>query len=119
MPVERRGLSSRTRQEVARAGRLVMSLAPPPKVQKLQAALHAKAKRSPDYRFYALYDKLYRADVLWHAYRCCLVNEGATGVDGKTFQDIKAYGEDRGVEALAEEPRTTTYRPQPRRRGGI
>ena len=93
-----------------------MSLAPPPKVQKLQAALHAKAKRSPDYRFYALYDKLYRADVLWHAYRCCLVNEGAPGVDGKTFQDIKAYGEDRWLDELAEELRTKTYRPQPVRR---
>ena len=96
-----------------------MSLAPPPKVQKLQAALHAKAKRSPDYRFYALYDKLYRADVLWHAYRCCLVNEGAPGVDGKTFQDIKAYGEDRWLDELAEELRTKTYRPQPVRRGYI
>jgi RNA-directed DNA polymerase len=93
-----------------------MSLTPPPKVQKLQAALHAKAKRSPDYRFYALYDKLYRADVLWHAYRCCLVNEGAPGVDGTTFEDIEAYGEKRWLDELAEELRTKTYRPQPVRR---
>ena len=48
-----------------------MSLVPPPKVGKLQKTLHAKAKGSPGYRFYALYDKVYRADVLWHAYRIC------------------------------------------------
>ena len=48
-----------------------MSLVPPTKVGQLQDALHAKAKESPNYRFYALYDKVYRADVLWHAYRIC------------------------------------------------
>ena len=52
-----------------RAGRLAMSLLPPPKVQKLQEALHAKAKGAPTYRFYALYDKVYRKDVLEWAYR--------------------------------------------------
>ena len=53
-----------------------MSLAPPTKVGQLQDALHAKAKESPNYRFYALYDKVYRADVLWHAYRVCQFNDG-------------------------------------------
>ena len=69
-----------------------MSLTPPPKVQKLQAALHAKAKSSPGYRFYALYDKVYRKDVLWVAHRGCLANRGAAGVNGQTFEDIEEYG---------------------------
>ena len=69
-----------------------VSLPPPAKVQKLQETLHAKAKRAPHYRFYALYDKLYRFDVLLHAYSCCQANEGAAGVDGQTFDDIAKYG---------------------------
>ena len=69
-----------------------MSLPTLPKVQKLQAALHAKAKGSPGYRFYALYDKVYRADVLADAYERCRQNGGAAGVDGQTFEDIEAYG---------------------------
>ena len=93
-----------------------MSLTPPPKVGKLQAALHTKAKNSPDYRFYALYDKLYRRDVLEHAYDRCRSNGGASGVDGQTFADIEAYGEDRWLDELAEELRNQTYRPQPVRR---
>ena len=72
-----------------------MGLTPPTKVGKLRAALHAKAKRLPDYRFYALYDKLYREDVLRHAYRICHVNGGACGVDGQTFEDIEDYGRGR------------------------
>ena len=65
-----------------------MNLVPPGKVQKLQEALHAKAKSAPSYRFYALYDKLYRADVLDYAFRCCQRNDGTAGVDGQTFFDI-------------------------------
>ena len=64
-----------------------MSLRPPEKVRKLQRTLHAKAKESPDYRFYAVYDKVYREDVLHWAYRCCKANGGAAGVDGETFED--------------------------------
>jgi group II intron reverse transcriptase/maturase len=84
-----------------------------PKVQKLQAALHAKAKESPAYRFYALYDKVYRDDVLWVAHRRCLLNGGEAGVDGQTFEDIEQYGVQKWLGELAEELRTKTYRPNP------
>jgi RNA-directed DNA polymerase len=83
-----------------------VSLAPPPKVGQLQDALHAKAKESPNYRFYALYDKVYRADVLWHAYRICQFNDGSPGVDGQTFDDIEQYGRMKWLGQLAEELRT-------------
>ena len=62
-----------------------MSLTTPPSVQKLQTALHDKAKGSPDLRFHALYDKVYRKDVLAFAYECCKANGGAAGVDGQKF----------------------------------
>ncbi|HEV3257430.1 MAG TPA: hypothetical protein VG013_11155 [Gemmataceae bacterium] len=93
-----------------------MSLLPPPKVGKLQEALHAKAKKAPTYRFDALYDKVYRGDVLWHAYHCCRLNAGAAGVDGQTFADIEAYGVGKWLGELAEELRRKTYRPQAVRR---
>jgi len=93
-----------------------MSLSTPATVQKLQKALHAKAKGSPKYRFYALYDKLYRNDVMTHAYACCRANGGAAGVDRQSFEDIQAYGEERWLGELAEELRSRTYRPQAVRR---
>jgi len=82
----------------------------------LQAALHTKAKNSPDYRFYALYDKVYRPDVLGVAYTRCRENGGAAGVDGQTFEDIEAYDSHRWLGELAEELRNGTYQPQPVRR---
>lgn len=88
-----------------------MSLPTLPKVQKLQEALHVKAKRSSDFRFYTLYDKMYRADVLWVAYRRCWINGGAPGIDGQRFEDIEEYGQKRWLDELAEELRTKTYRP--------
>jgi RNA-directed DNA polymerase len=69
-----------------------MSLTTPASVQKLQMALHAKAKETPSFRFHALYDKVYREDVLAFAYDCCKANGGAAGVDGQRFEDIEAYG---------------------------
>jgi group II intron reverse transcriptase/maturase len=93
-----------------------MSLTPPAKLQKLRAALHAKAKASPKQRFHALYDKVYRTDVLAHAYTCCKANGGAAGVDGQTFADIQAYGLERWLGELAEALRVKTYRPDPVRR---
>ena len=96
-----------------------MGLVPPEKVEKLQAALHTKAKESPDYRFYALYDKLYRKDILQHAFYCCLANQGVEGVDGVTFEWIEGYGEEKWLDELAEELRQQTYRTQPVRRVNI
>jgi RNA-directed DNA polymerase len=93
-----------------------VSLLPPTKVGTLQETLHAKAKSAPTYRFYALYDKVYRADVLWHAYQCCRANDGSAGVDGQTFEDIEAYGALKWQGELAEELRKKTYRPQAVRR---
>jgi len=93
-----------------------MSLTTPQTVQKLQQALHGKAKGEPTYRFYALYDKIYRRDVLALALACCKSNGGAAGVDGQTFADIEAYGEERWLGELAEELRKRTYRPEPVRR---
>jgi len=93
-----------------------MSLTTPESVQKLQTALHDKAKKSPDYRFYALYDKVYRKDVLTFAYRSCKANGGAAGVDGQTFEDIEAYGAERWLDELAQELKSQTYRPLPVRR---
>lgn len=93
-----------------------MSLTTPETVQKLQAALHAKAKGSPSYRFYALYDKIYRPDVLMYAYQCCKAKGGAAGVDGQTFADIELYGPERWLGGLAQELKGKTYRPQAVRR---
>ena len=93
-----------------------MSLLPPHTVGKLQEVLRAKAKGSPDYRFYALYDKVYRGDVLSFAYARCRLNKGAAGVDEQTFADIEAYGRERWLGELAQELKAKTYRPQAVRR---
>lgn len=93
-----------------------MSLSTPESVQRLQAALHAKAKGEPGFRFYALYDKVYRSDVLAHAYDCCRAKRGAAGVDGETFAAIESCGRDGWLGELAEALRRKTYRPEAVRR---
>src|SRR5215813_7193358 len=93
-----------------------MSLTTPSSVQKLQTALHAKAKEAPSFRFYALYDKVYRKDVLSHAYERCQANGGAAGVDNQTFEDIEQYGTERWLDELTQELKSRTYQPQAVRR---
>jgi RNA-directed DNA polymerase len=92
------------------------NLSTPKRVQKLQTALHAKAKAEAGYRFYALYDKISREDILAHAYAQCRSNKGAPGVDGQDFADIEAYGVQRWLGELALALRQETYRPDPIRR---
>src|SRR5436189_1068727 len=116
MPVEGRGLTSRKVSEGVTTRRLMMSLATPETVGKLQRVLRVKAKGSAGYRFYALYDKVYRRDVLAHAYERCRVNDGAPGVDGQTFTDIEAYGLGRWLDELTQELHRKTYRPRAVRR---
>jgi hypothetical protein len=115
MPVEGRGLSSRQTQYVVRTWRLG-NLSTPIRVQKLQMALHAKAKAEAGYRFYALYDKIYREDVLAYAYAQCRSNRGAPGVDRQDFAEVEAYGVQKWLGELALALRQETYRPDPIRR---
>ena len=92
------------------------NLTTPASVQKLQTTLHAKAKESPKLRFHALYDKVYRKDVLAYAYERCKANGGAAGVDKQTFEDIEQHGMERWLDELAQELKSQTYQPQPVRR---
>ena len=92
------------------------NLSTPLSVQKLQMALHAKAKAEADYRFYALYDKISREDILAHAFAQCRSNKGAPGVDGQDFADIEKYGVERWLGELALALRNEEYRPDPIRR---
>ena len=92
------------------------NLSTPDSVQKLQTALHAKAKAEPGYRFYALYDKISREDILAHAYALCRSNKGAPGVDRQDFEAVEAYGVERWLGELALALRQETYRPDPIRR---
>ena len=123
MPVEGRDLSSRQTQDVGKDRRLGnpasspgQALSTPRSVQKLQRALHAKAKAEPEFRFYALYDKIYREDILAHAYAQCRSNKGAPGVDRQDFADVEAYGVERWLGELALALREESYRPEPIRR---
>lgn len=85
-------------------------------VQTLQHSLHAKAKAEPGFRFYTLWDKVYRSDILWTAYRQCRRNGGSHGVDAESFKDIETQGEANWLGKLQQELRTGHYRPQPLRR---
>ncbi len=90
-----------------------MSLATPDKIRTLQRKLHLKAKAEPEFRFYHLYDKVWRADILAHAYALARPNAGAPGVDGMTFAEIETAGREEWLFRLREELRQRTYRAQP------
>ena len=93
-----------------------MSLQTPDAIGTLQRKLYDKAKKEPGFRFYILYDKVWRADILLHAYKLARANKGAPGVDGTTFEQIEAAGLESWLSRLGEELRAKTYRCQPVRR---
>jgi RNA-directed DNA polymerase len=93
-----------------------MSLATPEKIRTLQRKLYRKAKAEPAFRFYLLYDKICREDILRHAYALARENAGAAGVDGMTFATIEASGVEAWLAGLREELVSKMYRPDPVRR---
>src|SRR3954454_5849936 len=93
-----------------------MSLATPDSIRKLQRKLYLKAKDEPAFRFYLLYDKICREDILRHAYDLARANKGAPGVDGVTFATIEAAGREEWLAAIRKDLVAKTYRPQPVRR---
>ena len=90
-----------------------MSLETPIAIRTLQRKLYRKAKQEPDFRFYLLYDKIYREDVLKHAYALVKANQGAPGVDGQTFEAIESGGLEKWMEGIRKDLRDKTYKPQP------
>src|ERR1700682_5737804 len=93
-----------------------MSLTTPGKLRELQIKLYRKAKNEPEFRFHQLYDKVYREDILNHAYALARANDGAPGVDGESFEDIESRGLAEWMKGLGEDLRNQTYQPQPVRR---
>ena len=93
-----------------------MSLETPEKIRSLQRKLYLKAKAEPTFRFYLLYDKIWRTDILRHAYALARANKGAPGVDGETFAMIETAGLEEWLARLREAVRTKSYQPQPVRR---
>jgi len=93
-----------------------MSLITPERVWNLQQSLQAKAKANPTLRFYSLYDKIHRRDVLVHAWQRCRANGGSAGVDGQTFEKIEAQGLGAWLDEVTEQLKSKTYQPQAVRR---
>src|SRR2546427_12863628 len=93
-----------------------MSLETPSKIRMLQRKLYLKAKEEPTYRFYLLYDKIYREDILAFAYELAKSNQGAPGVDGQSFQEIESQGLEKWLIGIRDELNAKTYEPQPVRR---
>ena len=96
-----------------------MSLATPRAIRTLQRKLYRKAKAEPAFRFYMLYDKIYREDILRHAYELSRANAGAAGVDGMTFAQIEASGVEAWLVGLRQDLVSKAYRPDPVRRVSI
>jgi RNA-directed DNA polymerase len=92
------------------------SLKTPDKVRELQSKLYRKAKSEPGFRFYQLYDKVYRKDVLLRAWTLAKANQGVPGGDGQSFEDIESEGAREWLNGLRQELHDKTYRPQPVRR---
>ena len=90
-----------------------MGLTTPDEIRTFQRKLYLKAKAEPDFRFYLLYDKIYRQDILAHAYRLARANGGIAGVDGVTFEQIESEGLDEWLSGIRERLRKKTYKPQP------
>jgi RNA-directed DNA polymerase len=90
----------------------------PEKIRELQRKLYRKAKQEKEYRFYLLYDKVYRLDILNHAYRLVRANKGAPGVDGETFASIEERdgGLEKYLQEIAGELKRRCYKAQPVRR---
>jgi RNA-directed DNA polymerase len=95
---------------------LVINLGTPSKIRTLQRKLYRKAKDEPTYRFYLLYDKIYREDILLYAYELVKSNQGAPGVDGETFAAIELQGLGKWLAGVRDELHTRKYQPQPVRR---
>src|ERR1700730_5591085 len=93
-----------------------MSLTTPSNIRELQRKLYIKAKQEPNFRFYALYDKIYREDILAHAYELAKANQGAPGIDHQSFEEIESGGRQKWLAGLREELCKRTYQPQPVRR---
>ena len=93
-----------------------MSLTTPSNIRELQRKLYSKAKQEPNYRFYSLYDKIYREDNLAHAYELAKANQGAPGIDQQSFEEIESGGRQKWLAGLREELCQGTYQPQPVRR---
>src|SRR5437867_6868997 len=89
-----------------------MSLATPSKIRELQIKLYRKAKNEPGYRFYSLYDKIYREDILAHAYALAKANDGAPGVDDQSFEEIESRGRAEWLAGLQEGLCKRTYQPR-------
>ena len=110
MPAEERDLTSGTLWRKARTKKMVIgkSLETPEKIRSLQKKLYLKAKTEPEFRFYLLYDKVCRADILEHAYQLARANRGAAGVDGMTFSAIETMGRQEWLSGIGKALRERT-----------
>lgn len=90
-----------------------MGLQTPDKIRTFQRKIYFKAKSEPDFRFYQLYDKVCRADILHYAYRSAKANGGSAGVDGVTFEQIESEGAEEWLSRIRKELHAKTYKPQP------